>query len=81
MRTIPMVAFVIALAAFVSGATPVFASGELHPCLEDWTSSECIDISNVRDPDQFESDKEVVDSGNTSREATKQSTGESEKVQ
>lgn len=75
MRTIPATAFVIALAAFVSGTAPVLAGGEIHPCVEDWTSSECIDINNVRDPDQFENGNngEKVDSDDATPAAAVQS--------
>ena len=80
MGTIPATAFVIALAAFVFGAAPVLAGGEIHPCLEDWTSSECIDINNVRDSDQFENDKdkETVDSDDATPAAAAQSENEPE---
>ncbi|MCY4048659.1 MAG: hypothetical protein OXF24_03640 [Hyphomicrobiales bacterium] len=55
--------FVIASMAVASSASPVFAGGEVHPCLKDWTSSECIDITDVRDPDQLdENDAAVAES-------------------
>ncbi|MCY4032153.1 MAG: hypothetical protein OXF05_08550 [Hyphomicrobiales bacterium] len=81
MRTIPATAFVIALAAFVSDAAPVLAGGGIHSCLEDWTSSECIDINNVRDPDNAENGRETADSGDAIPDASKQSNDEPEEAQ
>lgn len=81
MRMIPATAFVIALAAFVSGAAPVLAGAGIHSCMEDWTSSECIDISNVRDPDHSENGRETADSGNASPDASRQSNGEPEEAE
>ena len=76
MRTTPATAFVVALAAFVSDASPALAGGEFHPCLEDWTSSECIDINNVRDLDQSGNDKEAMGSDDATPATVTQSEDE-----
>lgn len=66
--------FVIASAVVAFGACPVFAGGEVHPCLKDWTSSECIDITDVRDPDQLDENDEVeVEPDNVTPETAAQS--------
>ena len=75
MRVTLATTFVLALVAFVSDTAPVLAGGEFHSCLENWTSSECIDINRVRDPDQFEIDREV-DSDDAAPAAVKQSEDE-----